>query len=89
MNHEPEAKIILDLIEAFRRSKVMFTAVRLGVFDQLAAAPQSSAALSVRLSADRGALSRLLDGCVALGLLERQGEVYANTVAAGRFLTSA
>jgi acetylserotonin N-methyltransferase len=89
MNHEPQARSILDLIEAFRRSKVMFTAVRLGIFEQLAAAPQSCAALSVRLSLNRNALSRLLNGCVALGLLERQGELYANTIAATRFLTKA
>jgi acetylserotonin N-methyltransferase len=89
MNHEPEAQTILELIEAFRRSKVMFTAVRLGVFDQLAGGPQTCAALSLRLSLDRGALSRLLDGCLTLGLLERQGELYSNTDASTRFLTAA
>jgi acetylserotonin N-methyltransferase len=87
MNHEPQAQTILDLIEAFRRSKVMFTAVRLGVFEELATAPRSSADLSFRLSADRRALARLLDGCIALGLLERDGELYSNTAAATRFLT--
>jgi len=89
MNHEPEAQTILDLIEAFRRSKVMFTAVRLGVFDQLAGGPQSCAALSVRLSLDRAVLSRLLDGCVTLRLLERHAELYSNTDASTRFLTPA
>jgi acetylserotonin N-methyltransferase len=87
MTHEPSAQTILDLIEAFRRSKVMFTAVRLGIFDHLANAPQSCAALSLQLSLDRNALSRLLDGCIALGLLGRQGEFYSNTDAATRFLT--
>lgn len=87
MNHEPEAQTILDLIEAFRRSKVMFTAVQLGIFDQLAIGPQSSAALAVQLSLDRQALSRLLDGCVALQLLEREADVYSNSIAAARFLT--
>jgi acetylserotonin N-methyltransferase len=89
MNHEPAAQTILELVEAFRRSKVMFTAVRLGVFDQLAGAPQSCAALSLQLSLDRSALSRLLDGCVALGLLEHQSDLYSNTVASTRFLTAA
>jgi acetylserotonin N-methyltransferase len=89
MNHEPQAQTVLDLIEAFRRSKVMFTAVRLGVFERLSAAPQPCAALSVVLSVDRSALSRLLDGCVALGLLERDGELYANTNASTRYLTKA
>jgi len=89
MNHDPEAQRILDLIEAFRRSKVMFTAVKLGIFEQLAIVPQSCAALAVQLSLDRPALSRLLDGCVALSLLEREGDVYSNTNATTRFLTKA
>ncbi len=90
MTHEPEAQNVLDLIEAFRRSKAMFTAVRLGIFDELAGGAQSSAALAQRLSLDRAALSRLLDGCVALRLLEHdeQGQ-YVNTSAANRFLTAA
>src|SRR4051794_4547905 len=31
----PDPAVVLDLIEAFRRSKSMFTAVSLGVFDAL------------------------------------------------------
>jgi acetylserotonin O-methyltransferase len=89
MNHEPQAQSILDLVEAFRRSKVMFTAVRLGVFERLAIAPQSCAALAIPLSLDRNALERLLNGCVALRLLERHGDVYSNSDAATRFLTKA
>jgi acetylserotonin N-methyltransferase len=87
MNHETTAQSILDLIEAFRRSKTMFTAVRLGVFEQLAITPQACAALAVQLKLDRKALSRLLNGCVTLGLLNRDGEVYSNSHAATRFLT--
>jgi acetylserotonin N-methyltransferase len=89
MNHESEAQTILDLIEAFRRSKVMFTAVRLGIFEQLAIAPQSCSGLAAQLVLDRAALSRLLNGCVSLGLLECDGELYVNTNAANRFLTNA
>ena len=33
----PDPAIILDLIDAFRRSKTMFAALSLGVFDTLAA----------------------------------------------------
>ena len=87
MNHEPEAQTILDLIEAFRRSKTMFTAVRLGIFDQLAIAPQTCAALALRLSLDRKALSRLLNACVTLRLLEHDGDTYKNTNGATRFLS--
>lgn len=67
--------IVLDLIEAFRRSKTMFAAVELGVFDG-------------RRPADCKELKRLLDACVALGLLEKQGDRYVNTAAAEKYLRS-
>ena len=45
---------ILELIDAFRRSKTMFTAVSLGIFDGDRPAG--------------AAMDRLLDACVGLGL---------------------
>ncbi len=77
---------ILDLIEAFRRSKAMFTAVRLGVFDALAQTPQSAEQLAAALKVNAAALTRLLDGCIALELLQREGGAYANTPLAERYL---
>ena len=55
-----DAAPILDLIEAFRRSKTMFTAVKLGIFD--GERPQGAA------------LDRLYDACVSLGLLAKHGD---------------
>ncbi len=78
--------LILDLIEAFRRSKTMFTAVRLGIFDRLEKTPQSAEQLAASLNLNAGALARLLDGCVGLGLLTRADGEYRNTPAASRFL---
>ncbi len=63
---------ILDLIDAFRRSKTMFTAVALGIFD--GERPKGAA------------IDRLLDGCVALGLLEKRGSEYVNTLVADEYL---
>lgn len=63
---------ILDLIEAFRRSKTMFAAVELGIFD-----------------GDRpagAAVDRLLEACVALGLLEKRGDEFFNTPVADEYL---
>ena len=54
---------ILDLIEAFRRSKTMFTTVKLGIFNQLEAQPQAAETLAAKLDLNAGALGRLLDGC--------------------------
>jgi acetylserotonin N-methyltransferase len=69
------SKIVLDLIEAFRRSKTMFAAVELGIFDG-------------KRPAEAKELGRLLDACVALGLLEKQGDVYVNTPEAEKYLRS-
>jgi acetylserotonin O-methyltransferase len=66
---------IIDLIEAFRRSKTMFAAVELGVFE--GARPS-----------DCKQLPRLLDACVALGLLEKRGSEYFNTPEADKYLRS-
>ncbi|MFL5342859.1 MAG: class I SAM-dependent methyltransferase [Gemmataceae bacterium] len=82
----PDAALILELMTAYRRSKAMFAAVALGVFDTLAGGPQPVAALAVRLKADAGALERLLNVCVGLGLLRRDAAGYANTPAADAYL---
>jgi len=69
------SNVVLDLIDAFRRSKTMFAAVELGIFDG-------------RRPADCKEIARLLDACVALGLLAKQGEAYVNTPESDRFLRS-
>jgi acetylserotonin N-methyltransferase len=63
---------ILDLIEAFRRSKTMFAALEMGVFD------------GVRPSG--AGIVRLMDACVALGLLEKRGDEYFNTPITDEYL---
>jgi acetylserotonin N-methyltransferase len=88
MNHPPEAALVLDLIEAFRRSKAMFTAVRLGVFDALAERPQTAESLASQLVLNEGATLRLLSGCAALGLLENVNGTFHNTATANKMLVS-
>jgi acetylserotonin O-methyltransferase len=82
----PDPGVVLDLLEAFRRSKTMFAALSLGVFDTLALAPQSAAVLAEILKVDAGALERLLDACVGLQLLRRRGDLYDNTPTASAYL---
>ena len=85
----PDPSPVTDLIDAFRRSKAMFTAVSLGVFDLLASGPADLATLAARIGADAGALERLLDACAGLGFLSRCGGVYANLPVADTYLTRA
>jgi acetylserotonin N-methyltransferase len=80
--------IVVDLIEAFRRSKAMFTGVSLGLFDRLHDGPAAAAELASELGADTGALERLLDACAGLGLLVKNDGRYSNTGAADEYLRS-
>jgi acetylserotonin O-methyltransferase len=84
----PDPGIILDLLEAFRRSKTMFAAVSLGVFDAVDAGPKTLDALTKELCVNRDALERLLDACVCLQLLRRADASYENTPAAKAYLTA-
>lgn len=82
-----DAAAILDLIEGFRRSKAAFAAVSLGIFDRLGAGPAGAQQLAAEKGCNADALERLLDTCVALGLLDRAGGCYRNLPVASRYLT--
>jgi acetylserotonin N-methyltransferase len=77
---------ILDLIEAFRRSKTMFCAVKLGVFDLLQAGALSAAAVAKASGTDPSATERLLFACVSLKLLDEESGQFRNTEAASTYL---
>ncbi len=79
----PDSTPVVDLIEAFRRSKAMFTGVSLGVFDKT---PLTLAALAADLKADSDSLERLLDSLRGLGFLTLEGGQYKNTPVADVYL---
>ena len=83
----PDPSAVLDLLSAYRKSKVMFAAISLGVFDALTAGPKPADALATELGCDADALTRLLDACVMIDLLTRSHQKYANTPAATAYLT--
>ena len=83
----PDPSPILDLLDAFRRSKTLFTAVRMGVFDLLEPGPATAQELAPRIGANPAALERLMEGCASLGLLERRDGLFANTSIAREYLT--
>lgn len=80
--------LVLELIEAYRRSKVMFAAVQLGVFDALCSGSASAESIAKRLECHAGAMQALLEGCVSLGLLECQKDQFSNTASTVKYLTS-
>jgi acetylserotonin N-methyltransferase len=83
---KPDAAPVLELIDAFRKSKTLFTALTLGVFELLESGPKDLAGLAGATRAKPEPLERLLDACVCLGLLERAGEGYGNTPLAMTYL---
>ncbi len=88
---------ILDLLFAYRRSKTLFAAVELGVFEALDPAGQDSTGqgpsksatvgeLAAKLQCNEASLRRMLDACVGMDLLQRDGEQYSNTAATNEYL---
>jgi acetylserotonin O-methyltransferase len=85
---KPDPTNVLDLLFAFRKSKTMFDAVALGIFDALAKGPKTATALAGEIGANPGSLEQLLDACIGLELLTFGEAGYANTPAAEAYLTS-
>ena len=77
---------IIDLMEGFRRSKTLFVAVNLGIFDLLAEEALTAAEVAERLKTQPETTLRLLEACVALQLLEREGDQFSNSIAADLYL---
>jgi acetylserotonin N-methyltransferase len=74
----PDPTPVLDLIEAFRRSKVLFAAVSLGIFDALERSAEDAQSLASALKLQPDPVEQLLDACVALKLLRKSGSKYQN-----------
>lgn len=81
----PDSSLVIELIEAFRRSKAMFAAVSLGVFESLENTPADIATLASELRVKPEPLERLLDACVGLKLLRRNGASYENEPVASTY----
>jgi acetylserotonin N-methyltransferase len=77
---------VLESLDGFRRSKTMFAALELGVFERLRQGPASAETISKELSLNADAAERLLDACVGSGLLGKKGGVYSNLPVATTYL---
>jgi ubiquinone/menaquinone biosynthesis C-methylase UbiE len=75
---------IVDLASAFYGSAVLFAALESDLFTAVRREGNSVSAevLAAKLGLDARGLRLLLDACVAVGLLVKQGACYANTPAA-------
>ncbi len=84
MQASPDA--ILQLGSAFWGSKTLLSAVELGVFTVLGEGPLERDSLAQRCGLHARSAGDFLDALVALGMLERDGDSYANTVDSALFL---
>jgi ubiquinone/menaquinone biosynthesis C-methylase UbiE len=83
----PDPSRIVDLASAFYGSCILFTASDLGVFSCLAQKGQSEAeGVAAALHLDAHGTRLLLDACVAVGLLAKEGLAYRNAPDTALFL---
>lgn len=80
---------IMQLGTGFWGSKTLLSAIELGLFTELAKGPLDAAALTKRLQLHPRSARDFFDALVALGMLKRIGQRYANTVETALFLDRA
>jgi hypothetical protein len=69
---------VLELLRGYRPAQILISCAELGVFEALSSGAVGAEELGRRLHTDTVALGRLLNAAVALGLLKKSGEQYAN-----------
>lgn len=77
---------IMQIASGFMAAKFLFTASQFGFFDALKGDPADLSALSARTGLTDRSTRILADGCVALGLLDKQDGIYTNSGPADRLL---
>ena len=77
---------LLELATAYQRSRVLAVVLELEIPTRLATGSRSAAQLASDLDAHPLAIGRLLDAAVALGLLVRSGDCFADTPIAAAHL---
>jgi len=68
---------LMEMVAGVKRFRVLAAALELGVFDELKE-PKTAEELAERLGTDRALTRKLCNALVAMGLLEKRGEAYAN-----------
>ena len=86
MSDQPTPEHIMQVGLGFWASKVLLSAVEMGVFTELAKKPEDLHALQGRLGLHARASRDFLDALLALGFLHRENGTYSNTPATQLFL---
>jgi len=86
MSEQPTPERILQIGLGFWASKVLLSAVEIGVFTELSNRPLDLNSLRGRLGLHPRSARDFLDALVALGFLQREGDVYRNSADSELFL---
>lgn len=87
--HEVTPDRIFEIAQGFMASKHLFAASELGIFEALGEGPVDLAGLAARTGLAPRTARISVDAMAALGLVERQGERYANSPVSAAFLAGA
>lgn len=79
---------MLDVYMPMMKSSAIISAGRLGLFEALAGGPLSLTQLAEKIDSSRKGTAALSDFLIALGYLEKRGELLANTASTQRWFTS-
>ncbi|MGH3715707.1 MAG: methyltransferase family protein, partial [Micromonosporaceae bacterium] len=85
-NHVVTPERIFEIAQGFMASKHLFAASALGVFEALGEGPADLDGLAARTGLTRRTARISADAMVAIGLLDRHGDRYANSPVAAAFL---
>ena len=77
---------LMEIVNAYRKSRIILTAHELNIFTILDKYSMSSADLAEKIGTDPRATDRLMNALVAIGLLEKSDSQFTNTSFAAEFL---
>lgn len=83
-NHSPAE--LLEIAVGYQKSQTLFTFAELGVADLLSKNALTAAQLAKKLKIHPLAMERFLNACVAINLLNKTGDAYANSEMSENFL---
>lgn len=86
MSHEMSPETLSGTVAGFRQSRIILTAVEVGIFDALRDGPRSSAEVASALAMHARATDRLMNALAAMGLLRKEEGRFSNTGTAERHL---
>ncbi|MEI6456524.1 MAG: class I SAM-dependent methyltransferase [bacterium] len=79
---------LMEMVNAFRVSRIILTAHELRIFDFLKNEGRSSSEVARLLGTDPRATNRIMNALVSLGLLRKTNDIYSNTGFTGYYLVS-